>query len=103
MKIGRVVPVIFLAAMIAISVVECGNEATLGEPLWQFEETLSELISATTGVADVALGDLSTHGIHITVPGDALEQPTTIVLFHSETGASPRKLPGAHGKESTPA
>ena len=84
MKIGKVVPVIFIAATIAISFVGCGNEAALGEQVWQFEETLSEPISVTTGEADVALGDLSTHGINITVPGDAFEQPTTIVLFHPE-------------------
>lgn len=52
------------------------------ETLWQFEELIAEPISVITGKETVTLGDLTEHGIAITIPKGAFGEPTTITLSH---------------------
>ncbi|HED23897.1 MAG TPA: PASTA domain-containing protein [Firmicutes bacterium] len=79
--------VVIVAAVILLPYLTGSGSPPSGEGRfgsWSYRQTITEPLTAIIGDHDVTIGDLSSHGVTIRIPGDFLDDETQVILTHPE-------------------
>ena len=92
---GGAVLVIALAAilvpMLTGSAGSSSGEAQFGA--WTYKPTIAEPLAVKAGGQDVTIGDLSSHGVSLQIPGDFLDSETKVSLAHPSEAYDLKETP----------
>lgn len=81
--------------LMALMAAGCGGKGG-GDTAWQYERPIKEALKATSAEQDTTIGDLSTHGVAIAIPGKSFDAASEVSLVN------PEQVPKVTGAEFTP-